>query len=115
MLPDDVDPELWFPSAQCGGERDYLFDAKCHTFPGRMKAYCPHRPDFPDYRISLSELPDNLPVATRYWVKGFLAGNLPAPANEEDEAYMVRWHEAAEAFADTGEWPTELLDGDEEA
>lgn len=108
VLPDDVDPELWFPSAQCGGERDYLFDAKWHTHPGRMKAYCPHRPDWPDYRISVYELPTDLPTATRYWVEGFMAGNLPEPRRHLNDEYMTRWHEAAATFAQTGHWPPEL-------
>ena len=108
MLPEDVDPELWFASARCGGERDYLFDAKWHTHPGRMKAYCPHQPDWPDYRISVDELPADLPVATRYWVKGFMAGNLPQPTRYSDPAYMARWSAAAVDFADTGHWPSEL-------
>lgn len=108
MLPDDIDRELWFASAKCGGERDYLFDAKWHTWPGRMKAYCPHQPDRPDYRISVTELPEDLPVTTRYWVRGFMAGNLPQPVRDDDE-YMAQWHAAAERFASTGDWPIELL------
>ena len=39
-LPDDVDPRLAFPAARCGGD-DYLYDARWHTFPGRIAAYCP--------------------------------------------------------------------------
>jgi len=40
-----------------------------------MAAYCAAKKF--DYRISLDELPDNLPQTTRYRVEGFRAGNLP--------------------------------------
>ncbi len=110
-LPDDVDPELWFPSPheRCGGGNDYLFDKHWLTHPGRMAAFCPHDPDWPDYRISLSDLPAELPVATRYWVKGFLAGNLPRPMPDcpEGGQEFRDWEQRARVFAETGEWPLE--------
>lgn len=109
MLPNDVDPELWFRSARCGGQRDFLFDAKWTTHPGRMKAYCPHS-DWADYRISVYELPDDLPLATRYWVQGFMAGNLPRPTRFWDDRYMARWHAMAATFAGTGDWPADLAE-----
>ena len=115
-LPDDVDPELWFtsPHPRCRGGRDYLFDKHWLTHPGRMAAYCPHDADWPDYRISLQELPEDLPPATRYWVRGFLAGNLPpAPVDSaKDSPEMQAWCEAAKIFAETGEWT--LGDRDDE-
>ena len=113
-LPDDVDAELWFmsPHERCGSGRDYLFDSHWHTHPGRMSAYCPHDPAWPDYRISLSELPDDLPTATRYWVRGFLAGNLPPGPDIDDEdnedaentAEFREWKRRAEEFSRTGVW-----------
>lgn len=107
-LPADVDPRLWFvsPHARCRGGRDYLFDKHWLTHPGRMAAYCPHDVEWPDYRISLGELPDDLPEATRYWVRGFLAGNLPpAPIEKEPSSpELEAWTAAAEHFARTGEW-----------
>jgi hypothetical protein len=112
-LPDDVDPEMWFRSTrtECDGGRDYLWNGEWHTFPGRMAAYCPHRPEHSDYRISLSELPDDLPVATRYWVRGFLAGNLPDPEEdwEWETAEMSDWRRRAREFTRTGRW-TPLAD-----
>jgi hypothetical protein len=108
-LPPDVDPEVWFtsPHARCRGGRDYLFDKHWLTHPGRMAAYCPHDREWPDYRISLSELPEELPAATRYWVAGFLAGNLPAAqvAEDDDSPEMRRWTRNAAVFAGEGRWP----------
>jgi len=63
-LPGDVDPALWFPCAAVPSTRDYLFDAQWHTHPGRMAAHCAARGS--DYRVSLYELPEKLPDATRY-------------------------------------------------
>ena len=118
QLPDDIDPKLWFASRrrQCRGERDYLFDKHWLTHPGRMAAYCPHDAEHPDYRISLSELPESLPDETRYWVRGFLAGNLPtAPVvNDLDAPELHDWQAAAEEFARTGEWTLPVGDEDED-
>ena len=108
-LPDDVDEELWFWSEECGG-RDYLFDSKWHTHPGRMSAYCPHNLTSPEYRISKYDLPEDLPTPTRYFVAGFLAGNLPpAPSDEGDptEATFAEWQRAADRFAVEGRWVVE--------
>jgi len=110
VLPDDIDPELWFASKQCGGQRDYLYDSGGHTWPGRMSAYCPHEDEaHSGYRISVHELPDDLPTATRYWVRGFMAGNLPEPRRPDDRAYMERWDANAKDFVATGLWDTDLL------
>jgi hypothetical protein len=118
VLPDDVDPELWFvsPHTRCDAGRDYLFDKHWLTHPGRMAAYCPHDPEWPDYRISLGELPENLPSATRYWVKGFLAGNLPPAPVEmaEGSPETLAWERAAQVFAETGEWTLDSADSDDE-
>jgi hypothetical protein len=107
-LPDDVDPELWFYSERCHG-RDYVFDSHWHTHPGRMAVFCPHSTEWPNYRISLSEMPADLPTATKYWVRGFLAGNLPRqPADDEDDTpAMQRWREKALSFAREGYWEDE--------
>jgi hypothetical protein len=101
-LPADVDEKLWFDSAECGG-RDYIFDSHWRTFPGRMSAYCPHDPEHPDYRISLAELPTSLPKATRYFVQGFLAGNLPARPDTDSPA-LIAWRQAALRFTTAGYW-----------
>ena len=75
-LPADIDPAIWFPCRKVPSSVDYLFDSRWPTWPGLMAAYCPAEEQ--DYRISREELPEDLPEATRYWVKGFTAGNLPA-------------------------------------
>jgi hypothetical protein len=110
-LPSDVDLELWFtsPHPRCGGGRDYLFDKHLLTHPGRTAAYCPHDSEWPDYRISLSELPARPAAAHRYWVAGFLAGNLPpAPVvDDDDDPALARWTAKAAAFATQGTWPTD--------
>lgn len=109
-LPDDVDPALSFrsPRQRCRGGDDYLFDKHWLTHPGRMAAYCPHDPEWPDYRISVNELPADLPVATRYWVKGFLAGNLPEPPDAPEESEEFRkWQRRAIGFAETGVWESD--------
>ena len=115
-LPGDIDPTLSFFSTRCDGDH-FLFDASWPTFPGRMAAYCPH--DDQDYRVSLYELPEDLPDATRYWVAGFIAGSLPRPPDSawdddyvEREEVMERWKALAAKFRRTGWWP---LDEDAEA
>lgn len=107
-LPDGIDPELWFWSEQCGG-RDYLHDAHWLTHPGRMAVYCPHDPDRNGYRISKGELPDDIPAASRYWMAGFLAGNLPNIPFDDDPSTptMQEWEQAAQIFATEGYWHVE--------
>jgi hypothetical protein len=110
-IPDDVNPNLAFFSKRCQGD-DYLFDSGWLTFSGRMSAFCPHDPDSPDYRVSKYELPEELPEATRYWVEGFLTGNLPLPPDaawddedNEQSALMRRWRMLASQFRRIGWWP----------
>ncbi|HEX2179537.1 MAG TPA: hypothetical protein VHL54_08490 [Actinomycetota bacterium] len=112
VLPEDVDPALSFFSERCGGN-DFLYDSHWHTHPGRMSAYCPHSEQWPDYRISVYELPRDLPVTTRYWVEGFMAGNLPTPPEDffdwEGGKFMAKWRPLAAQFVKTGYWPNEDL------
>lgn len=96
----------------CDGRRDYLYDSGWHTFPGRMAVWCPHDPAHASYRISIDELPDDLPDATRWWVRGFLAGNVPEPPVElvdpaADKEKLARWFEVAKRFSEVGKWPSE--------
>jgi hypothetical protein len=105
-LPEDIDPELWFECKHHPGRRDYLFDNHWHTFPGRMAAYCESRRL--DFRVSLQEISESRGPATDWWIRGFLAGNLPSPPDvEHDDPRMTEWHSKAQAFAATGEWPAE--------
>ena len=104
-LPDDIDPDLWFSCVHDASARDYFYNARWHTFPGRMPAYCPSR--HVSFRVSLAELPSELPVATRYWVEGFLVGNMPTQpyVEDEDDPALIRWRADATAYFDTGYWP----------
>jgi hypothetical protein len=108
-LPDDVDPELWFACLHDEHGRDYLLDTAWHTFPGRMPAWCSVLQV--GFRVSRSEIPPGVPAATRYWIRGFLAGNVPRqPDSDDDSPAMVEWTRSAERFLATGEWPAVTRD-----
>ncbi|WFE36208.1 hypothetical protein [Micromonospora sp. WMMD975] len=92
-LPPDVDPHLWFDTERCG--RHYLLDGNPHTFAGRMLAYCAERGI--RTAVSRGEI-GACSEQTRYFVRGFLSGNEPAPpesgdietaASEETEAHTA--------------------------
>ncbi|MGB8651587.1 MAG: hypothetical protein WCD35_13115 [Mycobacteriales bacterium] len=104
-LPPDIDPELWFTCVQDSADRDYLYNAKWHTFPGRMPAYCPSRKV--SFRVSKAELPDALPTPTRYWVEGFIAGNMPRQPDVDDDQdpQMLQWEQQREQYFESGAWP----------
>ena len=109
-LPAEIDPALWFPCSDVPGARDYLYSAAWHTFTGRMGAYCPAKQVW--FRVSASEIPDAVPESTRYWVKGFLAGNLPRqPDSDIEGAALEQWTEKARAFLATGVWLPDEDDG----
>lgn len=104
-LPEEIDPALWFPCRHDPTTRDYLYPSSWHTFPGRMGAYCAGRKVW--FRASKMEIPDDAPAATKYWVRGFLAGNLPEPPSREIEGDdLAQWNARAQAFFETGSWPT---------
>ncbi|WP_019030845.1 hypothetical protein [Salinispora arenicola] len=98
-LPPDVDPDLWFDTEQCG--RHYLVDGNPHTFPGRMDAYCAERGI--RTRVSKGEISD-CSEQTRYFVRGFLSGNEPAPPQSDSEPGSSAWSDAVVRFRDTGYW-----------
>lgn len=100
-LPPDVDPELWFDTEQCG--RHYLLDGNPHTFPGRMYAYCAERGI--RTRVSKGEISD-CSAQTRYFVRGFLSGNEPAPPESDSPTAPapLAWSDAVARFRDTGYW-----------
>ncbi|MFF5084026.1 hypothetical protein ACFY36_43825 [Actinoplanes sp. NPDC000266] len=100
-LPPDVDPDLWFDTEGCG--RHYLLDGNPHTFPGRMNAYCAERGI--RTRVSKAEIVD-CSEQTRYFVRGFLSGNEPAPPEPGDgtEPANSGWSNAAARFRATGKW-----------
>jgi hypothetical protein len=45
-----------------------------------------------------------LPDATRYWLRGFLAGQVPRLDDEEPDD-MVAWRAKVDEFLMTGNWP----------
>ena len=48
------------------------------------------------------------PEATKYWVRGYLAGNLPRqPDADMDGEDLERWTAKAQAFFATGDWPAD--------
>lgn len=101
-VSDSLDPELWFPCVHHPGSRDVLYPATANTFRGRMPAWCEHRQV--SFRVSLSGLPDDTPLATRKWVRGFLAGAIPPL---DDETALDRQRLKVDAFLTTGSWPDE--------
>lgn len=96
----DLDPELWFPCVHHPGARDILYPSAGNTFRGRMPAWCETRQV--SFRVSLSQLPDDIPEATRLWVRGFLAGCVPQLDDEVDELAQVEAR--VNAFLETGAW-----------
>jgi hypothetical protein len=95
----DIDSELWFPCLHHEGARDILYPSWASTFPGRMPAWCEHRQV--SFRVSLSSLPDDLPAATRLWVRGFLAGSVP---QLDDDTELETRQGQVDTFLTTGAW-----------
>jgi hypothetical protein len=92
--------------ACCPGKHYLLCNA--HTFPGRMRAWCPNKQIV--FSVSKSAMEDCSPEA-RYWVQGFLAGCEPdAPLDQkgnylpEDDPKYERWRAAIKQFPETGIW-----------
>jgi hypothetical protein len=73
QLPTDIDARLWIDRG-CQGH-DFLF-GNCHTFPGRMAAYCPHQAN--DVCVSREEI-RSMSEESALWIAGFLVGSEPGP------------------------------------
>lgn len=99
----DLDPELWFPCVHHPGERDILHPSAGNTFIGRIPAWCETRQV--SFRVSLSELPDDVPEATRIWVRGFLAGCVPQWNDDIDD--LAEFDERVNELLTTGRWSTD--------
>jgi len=99
----DIDENLWF-TGPCGA-RDFLLPENAHTFNGRMSAWCPSKQV--GYSVSLSEI-DEMSDASRYFIKGFLTGDGPAPPYDDegdiDPGDLRAWHAAIARFNRTGQW-----------
>lgn len=98
----DLDENLWFPCVHHPDARDLLYPSAGNTFRGRLPAWCETREV--SFRVSLSQLPDDLPEATQYWLRGFLAGQVPRLDDEEPED-MGLWKQRVDEFLTTGDWP----------
>lgn len=101
-----IDPALWFTLANCEGRHFVLYNS--HTFHGRLTAWCPNKGR--SVNVSKSELQTSS-EETKYWLKGFLAGNEPEPPRNGagtveavDSEPFRRWLRAVELFAETGYW-----------
>ena len=99
----EPDPLLWF-EAPCGG-RD-LLAGNGGTYRGRMQAWCPEKQV--SYNVSLAEM-GQMSQEARYWVAGFLAGNLPGPPPPDldadpDPGDLAAWRAATGRFRRTGLW-----------
>ena len=96
-----------FHDAVCGDE-DLLYSALGHGHLGRLAAYCPAQDRY--YRVSVSELPPDMPGPTAAFVRGFLTGSLPDRPDETTaaEGAFDVYNNAARRYLATGEWPEEL-------
>lgn len=100
------DEALWIRTGGCDGV-DHLVGS-CHTFPGRMRAYCPTKNI--GFCVSLSEIVEMSPESSR-WVQGFLGGNEPRPEDmfgpgihdaDDADPRWARWRAACAEFRTTG-------------
>lgn len=99
----ELDEELWFIGS-CG-KRD-LLTGNPHTFRGRISAWCPA--ERVGYNVSLDEITE-MSTASRYFIKGFLAGNEPEPPEPDDQGNedpedLTAWRAAVHRFRSTGNW-----------
>jgi hypothetical protein len=104
----EFDKELWFvlKEEHCKG-RHYIL-GNPHTFNGRISSYCPQKNVF--FNVSLGEIVD-MPLATKYWIKGYLSGNEPSPpVDEEGDVFPttheehIHWLNSVNLFHKTGYW-----------
>ena len=98
---DSIDSRLVFRSSHCDG--DHYLVGNPHTFPGRMAMWC--EVSSCELSVSLSEI-SSASEHARVWIDGFLAGNEPAPPQNDDPSEEQAWHRARRAFRATGEWQT---------
>ncbi|MGM1047781.1 MAG: hypothetical protein ACQEXX_16795 [Bacillota bacterium] len=75
---------------------------------GEYQRYCPQKDVF--FNVSLGEIGD-MPLNTKYWIKGFLSGNEPSPpVDEEGDIYRpihednIHWDKSVALFHKTGSW-----------
>jgi hypothetical protein len=103
----NFDKELWFTFKEHCKDKHFIV-GNPHTFHGRISAFCPEKDVF--FNVSLGEI-DDMPLTTKYWIKGFLSGNEPTcPVDEEGDDYpptheeFIHWAKSIELFHVTGSW-----------
>lgn len=101
-----IDERLWFTCNNCEYDKEtkHFVFGNCHTFPGRMHAWCPagkrafcvSRQEMASYSYELD-----------WWMRGFLHGNEPEPNNRDDDDSWKdqEYVECVEAFHRDGVWP----------
>jgi hypothetical protein len=99
-LPADIDPDLEFMSAHCGGW--HFLVGNPHTFTGRMAAWCQDH-QF-EIAVSLDEM-TYISIGASFWIKGFLSGSEPAPPESDSPAAEAEWEAARREYRSTGKWP----------
>ncbi len=108
MTDPAIDERLWFTMKEgcCPGKHYLLWNP--HTFPGRMRAWCPVKRA--GFNVSKSEI-ETCSIEARWWINGFLAGNEPPPPLDadgnqlaDDDSRLARWRDASRHFPETGIW-----------
>ena len=101
------DENLWFILGDCCPGKHYLL-YNPHTFPGRMRAWCPNKQL--GFNVSKSEIKE-CSLEAHYWIQGFLSGNEPDAPRDENGDYLAdddpnyeRWRAAIKQFPETGLW-----------
>lgn len=107
-----IEKELWFEMdhEDCHGKHYIIGNP--HTFHGRIAAYCPTKKVF--FNISPESI-TNMSQETKYWIKGYLAGNEPSPPDDENgepnypehEVY-IDWQRSVDLFHKTGYWYSDV-------
>ena len=102
---------LWIKLNHCEGNH-YLL-GNCHTFPGRMNAYCELKDK--TFCVSSNEIIE-MTTESDYWIRGFLSGNEPEPPEELEMEFpddyfnserFKKWVTMTEKFKQTGQWDDE--------
>lgn len=102
-----IDKALSFEHNGCTGLHYILGNP--HTHPGRIMGWCEKKQT--SFFFSLSEV-INPTIETKFWIKGFLAGNEPSPplingdVDFESEEYKL-WQKKLKDFNESGYWEYE--------
>lgn len=104
----EFDPRPLFMETGCEGRHFVHACPTPHTFPGRIRAWCPVKRVV--YNFSKAQMLD-APHETMLWLDGYLAGNEPEPPRHEEgfaeytSPAALAWADKAKAFRSKGFWP----------